>query len=188
MPPCRNKSGKFVACRKSGKDSHKRSKKRKEKESRSRPKKRKTSTHSRRKSYSRKVPRAPRAPSSPGGILRPGYYGRVSRPPPAFIPAPSGMSGNLCWTNRNKQSCDSRKSCVWDKSSEACISSRRGGRAAALRLGGSAGKLPTSVCGTTSTKSDCNSVHGCRWSDKGKVCVPKKAEEYLPEYNLNQPW
>lgn len=169
-----------------------RSRTRKSKESRSRTKKGKvsrrktagkmsTSKKMTPQSYYRKVvrhvPTAPMAPSFQAkGILRPGYYGRVSHPPPA-AKAP-GAPENLCWTNRNKESCNKRLPCAWDDASGNCVSRRKGGRIAASRLGMPAGKLPLSVCGTASTQPACDSVYGCRWSEKGNVCVPKKAEEY----------
>lgn len=126
----------------------------------------------------RYVPTAPDAPSyQTRGILRPGYYGRVSRPPPAPMSAPQ-MPEHLCWSNKNKESCNKRLPCAWNESTNSCGSRRKGGRAAAFHLGGPGRNVPLSVCGTAGSQSECDSVHGCRWSSKGNVCVPKKAEEY----------
>lgn len=188
----------------------------KSKESRGMSKKRKVSTpKSRRKYVSRKVPKAPMAPSSPGGMLRPGYYRRVSRPPPAPMaptypegtlrpgyyqegtrsgyykkasPPPAGATQGLCWINKDSSSCLRRPGCKWDKMTESCVSRGKASREAALKLGVHGPKLPLTVCGSVSNKQACDSTQGCRWSMYRDVCIPKKAEHYLPEYQVNQPW
>jgi hypothetical protein len=200
MPSCRSKTGKFTKCRNAGKGSRKKrkdkesrspsrtktskspkyTKKRKQKESRSASKKKTTPTY-KRKYY--EVPNAPGMPMAPGGILRPGYYGRVSRPPPAILPAPSGVPGELCWTNRSKESCNGRPACIWDNDTGDCVSKRRGGRTASMRLGVPAGGFPSSVCATANTSNDCQNIQGCRWSKRENLCEVSRPEEFL-----NQPW
>lgn len=129
----------------------------------------KSSSRGSRKSV--KIPRAPRAPAGPGGIIRPGYYGRVSRPPPVGLP--SQMPKELCWTNKNQEECTKRPVCRWDSKNSNCYSVKKGGRAAALKLGGPTSGLPLSVCGTQ-PQSTCDFTYGCQWSQKGKVCIPRK--------------